>query len=211
MRGEEKRIIKNIVFDLGNVLLEFKPIEYLKDKEFEEDKIKELYEEIFLSKEWPMLDRGVITEEEVINILCERSRNADLIRKAMDNWYEILKPIKESIDILKELKEAGYGLYIISNFHHLAYENVTKRFEFFNYFDGGVISYEEKLLKPEDEIYRKLLQKYNIKAEESVFIDDTLVNIEKSRELGFLGIHFDNPNNLRKKLIDLGVLKNILY
>nr|WP_072985748.1 HAD family phosphatase [Clostridium cavendishii] len=204
-------MIKNIVFDLGNVLLEFKPIEYLKDKEFEEDKIKELYEEIFLSKEWPMLDRGVITEEEVINILCERSRNADLIRKAMDNWYEILKPIKESIDILKELKEAGYGLYIISNFHHLAYENVTKRFEFFNYFDGGVISYEEKLLKPEDEIYRKLLQKYNIKAEESVFIDDTLVNIEKSRELGFLGIHFDNPNNLRKKLIDLGVLKNILY
>ena len=126
MVKENKTNIKNIVFDLGNVLLEFKPLEYLKTKEFEENKIKELHEEIFLSKEWPMLDRGVVTEEQVINILCERSKNADLIRRAMDNWYEILKPMDDSISILKELKEVGYKLYIISNFHHLAYENVTK-------------------------------------------------------------------------------------
>lgn len=195
---------KNVIFDIGNVLLNFNPEEYLKTKIVEADKVLEVHREIFQSEEWLMLDRGTLTEEEAKRILVKNSsKNGHLIELAFENWYEILTPIEGSVKVLEELKRSGYKVYFLSNFHLLAFEYVTNKFQFFNMFDGGIVSYREKLLKPEEGIYRRLMDEYKIKPEESVFIDDVQVNIDAARKLNFKTILFSNNKDLRGELVKL--------
>ncbi|MDN4865678.1 HAD family hydrolase [Priestia megaterium] len=194
-------MIKNIIFDIGNVLLNWKPEEYLKQKGIESNKILEVHNELFKSEEWGMLDRGTIREEEARNIIINRSReNGHLIKLAFENWYEMFTPIEDSVTILKSAKNAGYNVYYLSVFHLLAFENVTKRYNFFELFDGGVASYEAKQVKPEEGIYKLLIEKYTIKPEESIFIDDSEANIEAAKKLNFNTVHLENPKDLRGKL-----------
>lgn len=108
---------KNIIFDLGNVLLDFNPRDYLKNK-ISDDKLEDVFKAVFTSEEWIMLDRGTITEKEAINNII--SRNSTYIKEinlAFESWYDILKPIEESINILMSLKKNGYKIYYLSNFH----------------------------------------------------------------------------------------------
>jgi len=186
-------MIKNIIFDIGNVLLEFKPIDYLK-RTFNDDKIEKLlYKEIFQSQEWIHLDRGILTQEQAVKIISLRNPDIEIhIKKCMDNWIDILTPIEGTVKIMNDLKEKGYNLYLLSNFHSLAFETICSKYDFFKKFDGGIISYKENLLKPEAEIYTKLLDTYNLKADECLFIDDTIVNIEAADRLGIKTFHF-NP------------------
>jgi putative hydrolase of the HAD superfamily len=198
-------MIKNIIFDLGNVLLNFDPIEYVKSKVIE-DKVEEIYKSIFKSEEWPMLDRGTITEEEArTNIINRKIENTDFINSVFENWYDILNPIETSVEVLKKLKEKGYKIFYLSNFHFAAFEYVTKKHDFFELFDGGVVSYKEKLLKPEKEIYEKILDKYELVPSETVFIDDMQVNVEAAMKLGIKGIILDDPQNLKLELKKLEV------
>ncbi|WP_025719350.1 hypothetical protein [Paenibacillus sp. 1-18] len=137
-------MIKNIISDLGNVLLNYNPEEYLKLRNIDADKILEVHEELFLSKEWRMLDIGAITEEEAKSILVNRSsKNGHLIELAFENWYELFTLIEESVDVLKELKNDGYKIYYLSNFHLLAFENVTEKYNFFELFDGGELRLQD--------------------------------------------------------------------
>lgn len=196
---------KNIIFDIGNVLLQFNPKEYLKSK-MKEDKVHGVHKEIFQSEEWAMLDRGTILEDEAIKVISNRStENGELIKVAFENWYDILKPIEESIEILKKLKETGYNVYYLSNFHLKAFEHVTNKYDFFEIFDGGVVSYEEKLIKPEKEIYNKIIERYNLSANESIFIDDMEENIDKACEVGLKTILFKNSKQLIENLSEYGV------
>ena len=194
-------MVKNIIFDIGNVLLQFKPLDYLKVI-FNDDKIETLvYKEVFQSKEWIHLDRGTLTQGEALKAIAQRNPNYKVhIKKCMDNWIDILTPIEGTVQIVNDLKEKGYKLYLLSNFHSLAFENIYSKYDFFKCFDGGVISYKENLLKPESEIYTKLLDTYGLKAKECLFIDDTLENIHTADLLGFNTIHFDNYTTLKDNL-----------
>lgn len=198
-------MFKNIIFDIGNVLLEFNPREYLKSK-IEKDKVEDVLKEIFQSEEWIMLDRGTILEEEAIKVITSRSNgNEELIKLAFENWYDILNPIEKTIEILRSLKKAGYKVYYLSNFHLMAFEHVTSKYDFFNEFDGGVVSYKEKLVKPEVEIYNKIIEKYSLNSNETIFIDDMEVNINKAKEVGLKTILFKSPEELLVDLLEHGV------
>lgn len=198
---------KNIIFDLGNVLLDFRPEEYLKTKIAEVDKVSEVHKELFQSEEWVMLDRGTLTEEEAKSIIIKNSnKNGHLIKLAFENWYELLTPIEDSVKVLKELKDAKYKVYFLSNFHLIAFEYVTTRYDFFNLFDGGIVSYKEKLIKPENGIYKRIIEEYKIKPEESIFIDDSQGNIEGARKLNFETILFKNSKDLRERLKTYNIL-----
>lgn len=200
-------MIKNVVFDLGNVLLRFEPLEHVRAKLGDCGAVEQVYQEIFLSEEWALLDRGTISQEEAVGRMVARSRgNGRSIRRCMDNWYELLTPIEETVDILKEVKARGRRTYILSNFHLLSYENVASRYDFFRYFDGGVISCREKMVKPDREIYDTLIERYGINPNESLFIDDAKANIESAGKLGFATIHFDTPQRLHEELVEMGVL-----
>lgn len=101
-------MIKNIIFDLGNVILDFQPKIYVKSK-IDEEKVEEIYKCIFQSDEWPMLDRGTICEEDAKrNIINRNTESEELINKVFENWYDILTPIEGSVDTLKKLKQKGY-------------------------------------------------------------------------------------------------------
>ena len=143
-------MIKNIIFDLGNVLLDFNPKAHIKSKVTEE-KVEEIYKCIFLSDEWPMLDRGTISEEDAkINIINRNIENEELINLVFENWYDILIPIESSVEVLKKLKQNGYKIYYLSNFHLAAFEYVIKKYDFFELFDNKFILFyfaHEKLFK----------------------------------------------------------------
>ena len=119
-------------------------------------------------------------------------------------WY--INTNGDTIDILKQLKDKGINTYYLSNFHQLAFEHVTEKNEFFKLFQGGIVSYKEKLLKPEKEIYIRLLEEYNLKSEETILIDDTLANIHGAEIVWISTIHFKNSQDLMTKLNELLIL-----
>ena len=194
-------MIKNIVFDLGNVLLTFKPMEYLKSK-LNDDKLAEkIYNIIFRSDEWIMLDNGVIKTEEATENFCMRMRDKeDTIKDVMNDWHNLLIPIDENIQILNDLKDKGYKIYILSNFHDIAFDNVYKKYDFFKDVDGIVISAKIKCIKPEKEMFESLINAYKIKYEESIFIDDVKENVDMASSLGMDTIHLEDYKKLKEKL-----------
>lgn len=194
-------MIKNIVFDLGNVLLDFDPDSYLEDLGYAEKIKGRLKTEIFETEEWLQLDRGAITESEAVKIW--QQRNPDLknqIAEVMADWEKILTLKADSLEILKSLAAENYNLYILSNFHQQAFEYVSSKYDFFNYFDGRVISADIGLIKPSSEIYDHLLDKFKLKAEETIFIDDSKENIKAALEKGLRVIHFTDAGSLQEEL-----------
>ncbi|MDQ7096479.1 HAD family phosphatase [Desulfosporosinus sp. PR] len=201
-------MIKNIIFDLGNVLINFKPLDYVCTQIADYRRANEVYQSIFKSPEWLMLDRGIVTEKEAINAICERTSDLNKqIRLVMTDWYHMLTPMEDVLDIVKELKSVGHKIYFLSNYQLLAYEHVRSVYSVFNYFDGGVFSFEEKSLKPEPEIYEKLIKRYAIEPHESIFIDDTKDNVESASIIGFNAILFTSSIKLREELRKYNVLK----
>lgn len=200
-------MIKNIVFDLGDVLLEFKPERYLERKFSDPAKCRRLYEAIFQSDLWIELDRGTVTAGEAMAAICRRcpglKRDIELV---FSDWESILIPIEGTVSILEELKRAEFQLYALSNFHLSAFEKVYRRYHFFKLFDGLVISAKIKRVKPEPEIYQYLLEKYSLKAGETLFIDDRPANLAPAHDLGFKTIHFTGPLELRKALAAVNIL-----
>ena len=192
--------IKNIVFDLGRVLIKFEPKEYI-EQNVPEEKREDFYNGIFGSTEWLMLDRGTLSYEDAKKIFKERVPGADKqIDRLFDaDLFEILQPIEENVKLLSKLKEK-YNLYILSNFHQPAFEHIFKKYEFFRLFDGHTVSCYYYLLKPEKEIYDTLINKFNLIPEETVFIDDTKVNIDACEKEGIRGIHLPDYTELKQKL-----------
>ncbi|HAK42605.1 MAG TPA: HAD family phosphatase [Clostridium sp.] len=187
--------------------MKFEPKTYLVKKFNHEEKVEKILDLVFKSDEWLMLDRGTITEIEAIKVLSERHvLYSEAIKDAFNGWYDILIPMEDTIDILKQLKDKGINTYYLSNFHQLAFEHVTEKNEFFKLFKGGIVSYKEKLLKPEKEIYMRLLEEYNLKSEETILIDDTLANIQGAEIVGINTIHFKNSQDLMAKLNELLIL-----
>lgn len=190
------------MFDLGNVVLGYNPLEYLEVKVRDINKIKKLYDIIFRGEEWVKLDEGTITEKEAIrSISCKNPELKEDIELVFNNWYEMLKPIESTIELIGELKHNGYKVYFLSNFHDKAFQHINEEYTFFRMFDGGVVSYREKLIKPNVEIYKILLHGYNLNAEECIFIDDVWENINVGESLGIKGIHTKNIHKLREEIV----------
>ena len=141
------------------------------------------------------------SSEDAKKIFKERVPGADKqIDRLFDvDLFEILQPIEENVKLLSKLKKK-YNLYILSNFHQPAFEHIFKKYEFFRLFDGHTVSCYYYLLKPEKEIYDTLINKFNLIPKETVFIDDTKVNIDACEKEGIRGIHLPDYTELEQKL-----------
>jgi FMN phosphatase YigB (HAD superfamily) len=182
-------MIKNIVFDLGNVLISFRPAEFFAKKNYPENIKATILSDIFGSKVWRMLDNGDINTQQGIDaIAAESSLKREEIAHIFNLRTEIMFPIDNNVRLLPELRKQGFSLYYLSNFPIDIFEEIRTGYYFFKYFDGGIISSEVKFSKPDIRIYEKLLEKYSLTAGESLFIDDVEINVKAAEHSGMHGL-----------------------
>ena len=201
-------MIKNIVFDMGQVLMKFDEdffIERLGISDPEDRKL--LKREVFDTVEWVRMDRGDLKDHEVFEIVKKRipERLQEAAGKLIFDWYDPVVPIEGMADLAAELKNKGYGIYLLSNASHRQKEywlNVPGH----EIFEGSVVSADCGILKPQPELYRILLEKYGLEADECVFIDDFKLNCEGAFRCGMHPVIFRQDIELLKKdLRELGV------
>ena len=198
--------LKNIIFDFGGVLVDWNPA-YLYRNEFESESEMNYFLENICTPEWNIKqDEGRTLAEATETLQKEYPEHKEMIGLFYGRWEEMLKgDIKENVSVLKKLKEK-YPLYGLTNWSSELIDIAYKRFDFFKLFDGIVVSGDEKLIKPDPKLYDVLLNRYNIQANESLFIDDNEQNIVTARKMGFHTIHFIEGVDLEKEIKEMGLL-----
>ena len=184
-------MIRNVVFDLGRVMVEFDPVTYLRSFGYPEELVQKLHEIVF-GYDWYLHDRGDYAAiDDLRKALVEKhpAYAAELTAVLRGDWVKIHYLKTDTADYMAELKRRGYRIYILSNLSVESYEFIRK-YDFFRLIDGGVFSYQERSCKPEEKIYRVLLDRYGLIPDETVFLDDNADNIAEANRLGIRGILF---------------------
>ncbi len=203
-------MIRNIVFDMGNVLIHYIPQVFMDRLGVPEEDRPLLAREVFGSVEWIRMDRGTLGQEEAVAAMEARlpRRLWEYARRLVLGWWldGPLMPMEGMAALLEELKGLGYGLYLLSN-------ATVRQPEYFpdipgsQFFDGAVISAHWKVLKPEREIYEILFREYGLDPSECFFVDDLNINVEGALCAGMDGYVFDGDmGRLRQALRQAGVM-----
>ena len=188
---EGKKMIKNVVFDIGNVLAVFAWKEFYDNFGYSEEINEKLANATVRSTLWNELDRGKMTDEELLEGFIANDPSIEgQIRQVFEDITNMILRYDYAIPWLKELKGRGYGVYYISNFSHRAHIQCAEALDFLKEMQGGILSYQEKVIKPSPEIYQLFLARYGLKARECVFLDDTPANVEAAQKEGMKGIIF---------------------
>ena len=197
-------MIRNIIFDIGNVLASFRWAELFKELGFTGEKFDRIAAATVLHPTmWNEFDRSLMSDEEIITKCIERAPEYEQeIRLLFSKTELLVEEYTYSHEWIKSLKERGYRVYLLSNYGKTSFEAARDkgRLSFLPLVDGGVISYEVQIVKPESGIYQALLNKYNLKAEECVFLDDRAENIAAAEAMGFHGIAVKNYEQAEKEL-----------
>ena len=203
-------MIKNIIFDLGNVIINYNQKKIINNFTEKEEEIKYIYDEIFHAPEWTLMDLGDITNDEAIEIINKRNefKYEKLTQEFLHEWHKKQPINRDIVEIAKILKNNGYNLFVLSNMANQTYE-YFKNDEFFSLCTGIVISAHEHVKKPDEKVYRLLLDRYNLSAEECLFIDDddSGKNYETANKIGIKGrrIMPNQAEDVKKLLLEFNV------
>lgn len=199
-------MINTIIFDFGGVLVDWNP-RYVYRDHFQNDEKMEWFLENICTDDWNIQQDGGRSLAEATNLLLEQyPEHKSEIEMYYGKWETMLKDlIPGTVEILYELK-GKFPLYGLTNWSAETFPIALKRFDFFQVFDGILVSGEEKLIKPDRKIFELMMEKFSLKSENCLFIDDNLKNVEASREFGIETIHFKNPEDLREKLVEMKLL-----
>ncbi len=195
------------VFDMGRVLLDFDPMLCIEPHLADPADREEIARVAFASAEWKMLDAGSITDEEALarwqSRLPERLREP--MKAIFEDWHRHMPAFPEMTALVKDLRTAGYPVYLLSNVS-LRFERLKEHFPTFRYLQGYVTSAEELVCKPDRRIYEILLERYGLAAEDCIFVDDLSANVEGAQAVGMQGYVFDgDAEKLRRTLVEMGV------
>ena len=184
--------MRNLIFDMGGVLIRFDP-EYFLTREgvHDPDDRELLMKAVFHSPEWAMMDMGTLDEAGMEPIALKKlpPRLHAVAHRLIFDWNKPLEPIAGMADFIRECKGKGYGIYLLSN-ASTAQPAYWREIPGSEYFDGAVVSALEKCVKPQPEIFRILLDRYDLRAGDCVFIDDIQRNVDGAQAVGIEGIHF---------------------
>ena len=199
---------KSIVFDLGGVMVDFDPKSYLVDLLCNAEMEKKVYELTFGSEEWKLMDAGLISRFEGNKRMLERAQQEGCsfeVQGVLDDWIHILHVRHRMQELVRRMKNHGYCVYYLSNIPQDVLDLLRQR-GVLDRFDGGVASCEVHINKPDPRIYQALLDKYHLKAEECVFIDDRLENVQTAFSMGFAGVQMkDSVGTLVRSLATCNV------
>ena len=199
-------MIRNIVFDMGGVLREWNPAQFMRTLGIPQEDRALLMQEIYASVEWPLQDIGLLSEEDTFERVKERipERLHETAEKLILHWEDYSEPIPGMADVIRQLKENGYGIWLLSNAsrRHGQYWGKIPGSE---YFDGLVISAFEGALKPDLKMYYTLLNRFGLKAEECVFTDDMPVNVAGALAVGMDGFVFRGAEDFTEQLRKRGI------
>ena len=197
-------MIKTVIFDIGNVLTDFAWKEMYKEKGLGGETFDRVAKATVQSPYWCELDRGIMTFSEVMDKFVSLDLEMeDEIRRVLADMHGIVTGRSYAVPWVCSLKKQGLKVYVLSNFSEKIWKECIDALEFFEFTDGGIISYKEHLIKPDQAVYQLLLERYGLCADECVFIDDLEENVKAARLCGINGIVFKNYEQAKKELNDM--------
>lgn len=203
-------MIKNIIFDLGGVLIDWSP-KYVYRTIFKTEEEVDWFLDNITTMEWNVEQDGGRLIADANKLLIDKfPEHKENILAYYGRWTEMLGgPINETLEILKQLVDSKkYRMLALTNWSAETFPVAIERYDFLSWFEGIIVSGTEKCKKPEAKIYNILLDRYNVNASECIFIDDNKDNIAKANELGIYGIHFESPQSLSQILNAKGILES---
>jgi 2-haloacid dehalogenase len=200
--------IDAIIFDLGGVLIDWNPL-YVFDPMFDNEEKKKYFFENICTSDWnEKQDAGRSLKEATEELVTKHPEWKEYIEAYYGRWQEMLGgPIYETVEIFRQLKESGkYKLYALTNWSAETFPVALELYEFLHWFDGRVVSGEEKMRKPFPEFYQLILDRFQLKPQETLFIDDNVRNAKAAEEMGLKTIVFKSPKQLKETLKELKLL-----
>ena len=199
-------MIKTVIFDIGNVLTDFAWEPFFRKFGFSEEIFERVAKATVKSLEWHEFDRGELTMKEIVAAFIENDPGIEKeIRLVFENVKGLVTKRDYAIPWIQHLKASGLQVLYLSNFAEITKNHCIEALDFIPYTDGGVLSYEIKMVKPNADIYQALIAKYNLNPKECVFVDDTLPNVEAAIKLGMHAIHAVSHEAALEGLAALGV------
>ncbi|WP_318511450.1 HAD family hydrolase [Photobacterium leiognathi] len=198
--------VRNIVFDVGNVIVRWEPLEIIRLTFVDSEDHEQLAKAIFQSQTWVSLNKGLISETEAKT---QYQQTLGLSEWECEQLFYYVKQTQRlivgSIELIQHIKSAGYSVYALTDNVHEIVSYLKSTYSFWPLFDGAIVSADVGMLKPQPEIYHSLLNKFELIASETVFIDDMLYNVEGAKSIGMHAIQFENIDQCEKDLISLGL------
>ncbi|MDO4273012.1 MAG: HAD family phosphatase [Eubacteriales bacterium] len=205
-KQKPERSIENIIFDVGQVLVKYDWETFLKGFGFEEEKYEKIADAVFRSPIWDERDKGLLEEEDYVRRFVESAPEYEAdIREVLRRSPETISAADYAETWVKYLKNKGYHLYILSNYSNYMLERNRPQMSFLKYADGAVFSCQVGQIKPEPDIYRTLLDRFSLKADKCVFVDDRLENCKGAEKLGIHAVQFHDFKQAAAELEKLGV------
>ena len=198
-------MIRNIIFDLGNVLINYRPIDYLKKFNFSDEVNNSLSEKIFFGPEWNECNKGYYEKNtDLLDLLIQRypEYEKEIRTVLIDDWTEMLTIDEEVDEYLKKLSKK-YNIYLFSDLSKQSHEYLKNKYDYYNFIKGGVYSFEVQALKPNKAGYEAILMRYDLDPTECVMVDDRIQNIEKAEEYGIHGVVYRDLKQLKQELKDI--------
>lgn len=197
-------MIKNVIFDIGNVLVDFSWREMYEEKGLVGDVFDRVAGATVQSPYWCELDRGIMSFHEVVEKFVSLDEEmGDEIRKVLYDTHGIVRGRSYAVPWVCNLKKRGFQVYVLSNFSEKILKDCKEAMEFLEYTDGGILSYKEHVIKPDPRIYKLLLERYGLNPKECIFIDDLKENVEAANAQGIQGIVFESFEQAKEELESL--------
>lgn len=190
-------MIRNIIFDIGNVLVDFRWRELMSDLQLSKEEQDRFETSVFGSRWWRELDHGVMEEAEAVAHIREENKDyLEAFEMVWENRDKLVVSYDYAVEWIEKLHKQGYRVYLLSNYPRSIFQMHadSKKFTFLDIVDGKVVSGFVKMIKPNPDIYEYLMEQYRLKPQECVFLDDREDNIETAKMLGMQGIVFQDYN-----------------
>ncbi len=204
--AKDEDAIDTVIFDIGGVLVDFCWEDFFRSKGHDEAMVQRLGDASVRSEAWNEFDKGVLDTKGIIDGFVKNDPEIeDTIRETFVNLEGLLRKRERTLPWIKALKEAGYRVLVLSNFSKEALEANLFMNEFLDEVDGGILSYRDKVIKPDRRIYELITERYNLTPSKCVFIDDIEKNVEAARAFGMNSIVFKSYEQVDNDLAEMGV------